>query len=275
MTYYCHLYAQVELEAKFNGTAKAGDKGELEVKINKKNINSFAKYQIDLPTGISAGELDSRGGNFSIENNKAKIVWVNLPSENIFSIKIKIYFQSNTIFPVTLYQKFFYLENGVKKEIPGNPIIINEASNPTGTLVNADTKPETLNNNNQVSNKNQVVESKNISFNSIPNKENNSVNVSTSDNKVNDRSEKKAFENIDKKNVYTYRIQIAASAKPIDVNYSNIGETEIIQHNGMYKVMLKKEFTTKEDALKVREDLVNKGYSGAFIVKYQNGKRVN
>lgn len=268
----------ISFSSKFSGTAKSGSKGELEVKVQKKNINSFAKYQVEFPLGVSFSEIDSKGGNFSLEGNKAKIVWVNLPPESEFVIKLKIYFDEQVVFPVTLYQKFYYLENSIKKEVQANPLIINASENTIAYINSA---------------QNQSPSEKSIIAASITSSEKNEEVSEIKKEKKNNSHQNYTMPKETKSNsslsettpsttstvpndAYTYKIQVAASVvKPDESTYSNLGKVEIIHHKGMYKVMIDKTFMSKEQALKYREEVIQKGYTGAFLVKYLNGQRVN
>jgi hypothetical protein len=258
-------YGQIKVQSKFLGIAKKGSKGEIEVTIRKENINSFAKYQLEFPRGISVSEGDIKGGNFSVEGNKAKIIWLNLPSEKTFTITLKLYFSDDNIFPATLYQKFYYLENSIKKEVSGEPIVINSNesvseeislknnSNITSSITTEITPPQ-----------------QNVDLSNSSNQNNNVVKTDEQKNSIETSKTNSSNEE------YTYKIQISASAtKPDESSYSNVGKVEIIFHKGMYKVMIDKTFSTKEEALQYREQILQKGYSGAFLVKYKNGQRVN
>ncbi len=264
-------FSQISIVSKFDGFAKAGEKGELEVKINKNTINSFAKYQVEVPAGVYISDIDVKGGNFLMEENKGKVIWVNLPSENIFTIRLKIHFKDDVVFPVTLYQKFYYLENSVKKEIQSDPLVINlahpiavqvkEVQSPQKEVqVNIRQNTENMN----IEKKEALVEkNKKTSDTSIQKEEiKKTMNEKTTDNHLAD--------------VYTYKIQVAASANaPNESDFTALGKVEIVKHKGMYKVIIDKIFTSKEDILKYREEVIQKGFTGAFIVKYFNGQRAN
>lgn len=272
---------QVAIHSRFSGNSKAGGKGVLEVSIQKKHINSFAKYQVEFPNGISISEGDSKGGNFSIEGNKAKIVWINLPQEENYNITLKVNFTDNVQFPVTLYQKFYYLENSVKKEISAEPMVINSSEISISLNTNTSGNENTANKSSLPENKNNLSEKKQENAVNQKAKEENTLKENKKEEKAVKEIKKEPV--VEKKETITgnkntglvYKIQVAASAvKPSEQTYSS-AEFEIVQHNGMYKVITKKEFFTKEEALQYREQLIQKGYSGAFLVKYQNGQRVN
>ncbi len=117
---------------------------------------------------------------------------------------------------------------------------------------------------------------KTVSSNSTTDENKEKKNVSEIKQEEKKTEEKNTPKNTNVSSEFTYKVQIASSpVKPSETAYSNAGEVEIIFHNGMYKVISKKEFTSKDEALQYREQLIQKGYAGAFLVKYQNGKRVN
>ncbi len=286
--------AQVSLTSKFDGYAKKGGNGELGITLNKGSINSFAKYQIEFPMGVTIADIDSKGGNFTSESDKCKIVWVTLPTDASFNIKLKVSFTDGASFPITLYQKFYYLENGVKKEVQADPMIItssdvaiemnkNNPSNNSTPPTNSNTvATEPVKNNVVIENKTQLK--------SVPTYENNEPEEKNKPvTKTNTETKKTPTPTNENKPINTspvnkttsednctYKIQIAAcTAKPTEQTYSNIGKINIEQHGSLYKVVLSKDFKSKEDALKYKEQVVQKGYKDAFVVKYLNGQRVN
>lgn len=265
-------YSQITIYSKFSGIAKASGKGELEVRINKANINSFAKYQVEVPPGVLVSDVDVKGGTFLMEDGKGKILWIMLLSENSFTIKLKISFNDNVNFPVTLYQKFYYLENNVKKEVQVEPLIINT---PETTIVQIN------------KNENQNSENKNISTVISPDKnlsnanhlQPSKVNTEQSQNTSKNTTPKNTTQpdnNLNNKTAYTYKIQIAACVTKPDISKcANLEKVKVVQHKGMYKVVIDKVFNSREDALQYKEQVVQKGYTDAFLVIYFNGQRVN
>ena len=54
--------------------------------IIKGSVTNFAKYTLDAPEGVTISEIDSKGGDFTFENNKLKIVWVSVPADPEFTL---------------------------------------------------------------------------------------------------------------------------------------------------------------------------------------------
>ena len=118
------FFSQVSVTSNLPNEISANASFEAEVKINKGAVSNFAKYQIDVPKGYSVSSIDVKGGNFTFENQRAKIVWVSLPSDAEFAVKFKIQASENALSPGTFLQKFFYLENNEKKEAEAAPATI-------------------------------------------------------------------------------------------------------------------------------------------------------
>jgi cell division protein FtsN len=130
---------------------------KLEIKLNKGAISNFSKFQIDVPNGITVTEGDSKTGNFTFENNRAKIVWVSIPTEPEFIISMKLN-TGNVSGTQQFFQKFFYLDNGVKKEVEIEAQSVTFTTDGAKTLNNIDnTAIASSNNNNATSNVNNTV----------------------------------------------------------------------------------------------------------------------
>jgi hypothetical protein len=100
-----------------------------EVKITKGSISNFSKYQVDVPAGVTVTEGDSKTGNFTFEDNRAKIVWVSIPAEAEFVVTFKVNTGGASGAGV-FNQKFYFLDNGSKKEVEFEPV--NVTFDPSG-----------------------------------------------------------------------------------------------------------------------------------------------
>jgi len=79
---------------------------------------------------------------------------------------------------------------------------------------------------------------------------------------------------VDMKGV-VYRVQLGAYSKKLSSSvFKNAGQTiELKTEDGMYKYMSGSS-SSVQDAMKQREELVKRGYNGAFVVAYKDNKRV-
>lgn len=244
-----HLYAQVIITNNIPTKLPVGSDVEFEVKFNKGSIANFTKYHMDVPAGMDITEVDSRTGNFTFENNRAKIVWVSVPGEPEFTVKLKAHINTQAPVAATITQKFYFLDGGNKKEVDG-PTIAMEFGN--GTPV--------------TKNPNMNATPAPAPVNTTP------VAAAKTETKVAEPTPVASIPVVEKGLVY--RVQIASSpTDPGRAKYSALGSNcEIAKEEGNYKVLYGS-FKTKEEALKAKDDLVIKGFNG-FLVKYQNGVRV-
>jgi cell division septation protein DedD len=265
------LFSQITITANLPSEISANATIETEIKINKGTVGNFAKYQMDVPPGYSVASVDVKGGNFTFENQRAKIVWVSVPSDPEFAIKFKIQASSDAAAEGTFAQKFYYLENNEKKEIEATPIVITiggggaVASTPVETVKPVETvvatpvetvkpvevvKPvETI-----VSTPVEKVKPVEPTPPPVAAKAKTSNNTSTAG--------------------MTFKVQLGAfSSEPSKSRFSKAGSVSIDLVNGLYKVT-SGNFNTREEAVKFLNELQGKGFSG-FIAKYNNGQRIN
>jgi hypothetical protein len=226
----------------------------IEVRINKGNISNFAKYQMDFPAGVTIAEGNSLGGNFTFETGRVKIVWVSLPAENEFTFSFLL-LSGNASGNATLNHKFYFVDNGTKKDIEPDPISVKfdaagvTAATPLSPSSNTTTAVAA-----NVSTTTKVAEPV--------------VTTKTPDPPKADPPTERKTES----NGVQYRLQLSASATdPGKSKFSSFGKVEIVHEAGFYKVLLGS-FNSKEEALKKREDLLQKGQS-SFVVAYLNGVR--
>jgi cell division septation protein DedD len=112
----------------------------LEIKITKGTVSNFAKYQIDVPPGVYLSEGDNKTGSFSFENNRAKIIWVSIPTDPEFTITMRLN-PGTATGPGNITQKFYYLENGARKEVEAAPLSVDFSGGPAVSSVNSSPAP--------------------------------------------------------------------------------------------------------------------------------------
>ena len=121
LCFFSFFAQDFSLTHNFPASANPNQTFETEFLVKKGNIGSFAKFQCDLPIGFTAVAIDIKGGNFTYENQRVKIVWVSVPSESNFTFKIKFTPPLNALNECVVSPKFYYLENNIKKEFESSP----------------------------------------------------------------------------------------------------------------------------------------------------------
>ena len=268
-------------------SASAGESIEAKYTLTKApTMGSFAKFQLDLPPGFDAQSIDIKGGNFTFENNRVKIVWVSLPPDASFNFTFKLMAAASAFGNINFVPQFFYLENNVKKEYNVTPFIINfggaavssengnttsSASTPdatsttTGAIADSSTVTKTVEvastESKNTTPAQPVVPEPTPAPTTIPTPEPTPTKPVT------------ATPATIKSNVM-FHVQLAAlTNKPNKSTFSQYGTVKIVEDAGLYKVLVGS-FKTLEDARKCKADLISKGASGCFVVAYENGVRV-
>jgi len=278
-------FSQITITANLPASISAGSSIDADVKINKGAVGNFAKYQMDVPGGYIVTAGDVKGGNFTFENQRAKIVWVSVPSENEFSVQLKIQ-ASSTAVSGTFSQKFYYLENNEKKEVEGNSMNVTVGDGAVAMTTPVESKPvESTNSTTPVetvkstpvetvsSTPVETVKSTPVeTVKSTPVETVKTVQVESTP--VEKTTASKVSSSTASEGGMTYKVQLGAySSQPNKSRFSGVSNLSIDQVNGLYKVTCGS-FKTKEDAIRYRDELTAKGFNG-FIVKYQNGQRIN
>lgn len=277
------VYSQITINSGFPSVMGAGSTVDADVKIIKGAVGNFAKYQLDVPAGYVISAVEVKGGNFTFENQRAKIVWVSVPSESEFTVKFKVQALTDAISPATFTQKFYYLENNEKKEIEASPVFVTIGNPGTVAIYNTptETKPATTSTpvettpvtttpteTKPVTTTNTPVETKPVTpptpVESKPTTSSETKPVAT-----------KPTATTSNEAGLTFKVQIGAySSEPNKSKFSGAGKVSVDLINGMYKVTTGN-FKTKEEAIKFRDELQSKGFSNCFIAKYKDGVRIN
>ncbi len=77
---------EVKMTANFPSEIKAGNEFNVQVTINKGNIQGFARFQQELPPGFTVTVKDAAGGDFKFEDQKVSIKWIRLPYDKEFTV---------------------------------------------------------------------------------------------------------------------------------------------------------------------------------------------
>ena len=105
----------VTITPSYPAEVKAGSDFVMEITISRNNVEGFAKFQQELPSGFSAKEMESQGASFTLSGKTIKLIWTSLPSETEFKIKYKVMVDQNVSGERSLGGKFSYVVDNVKQ----------------------------------------------------------------------------------------------------------------------------------------------------------------
>lgn len=243
----------------------------VEINVNKTGVEGFIKYFQELPNGFTATDIDSKGGSFTNADNGAKIIWVSPPSTDLFVISYKLSVPSSASGTISLGGKFSYISGSERKAFELVPQVVKVESSPGGSPGKEPVKEVTKENPPPLETKpaeTKPTETKPVEEKPKPAevKKEAPVVISTPENKIPATAAATSIPG------RFYRVQIGAfSQKPHIEGVSEL--TTVVLDNGMTKYF-SGNFKTYEEAKQRRNELVNKGFQGAFIVAFENGKIV-
>lgn len=96
-------------------TMQAGTEVKVTVTIDKGSLNGFAKLQIDLPEGLSATAIETKGASFTFADGKAKFIWMALPNQPQFKVSYTLGAAADANGSLPINGKFSYIEDNERK----------------------------------------------------------------------------------------------------------------------------------------------------------------
>lgn len=105
-------------------TLAPGGEAKVTVTIEKSDITGFAKLQIDLPEGLTATAIETKGASFTFSDGKAKFIWMSLPSSPSFKVTYTLSAASSVSGVQRINGRFSYIEGNERKVQELNPSTI-------------------------------------------------------------------------------------------------------------------------------------------------------
>lgn len=282
----------------FPNQIKAGGEIIVSVTINKEGIEGFARLIENVPEGFRAEELNSATGNFIFENGKVRIIWLTMPEGDTYKAEYRLVHTGSKTGLIKLDGKFHYVKNDKRLEISLSTFnfTVKNASTPkeivrleksiekleTADLevvkkvetadVEVAKKVETVDV--EVVKKVETADVEVVKKVEIADIEvvDKIETVSVEDvNKVEPKEEEKI---IDVNSELFFKIQLGAySSEKSSVVFGNLPEIHFIKVGNVFKYYSGK-FTNEADARAVIPQAKAKGFKGAFLVRFKNGKRI-
>lgn len=115
---------EVKVVQKFPASITADATVDVELTINKGEVKGFAKLEQQLPDGFTALPLDLKGGSFTFEKQKIKVIWMSLPSTKEFKITYSIKANAEAKGQKSIGGKVYYVINNQKQINEITPSIV-------------------------------------------------------------------------------------------------------------------------------------------------------
>ena len=109
----------------------AGSEFEVRVTVNKGDLESFSRFQMDIPAGLTASSYLSSNADFTFSEKRVRLIWLRMPAANqmTFAFKVKVDERLKGTFSID--GLFSFIMNNERKSISTNPQEITILPSPT------------------------------------------------------------------------------------------------------------------------------------------------
>jgi hypothetical protein len=109
-----------------------GSKSLVEIIVTKGQVQGFSKLELTLPNGFTATPADIQGASFTFSGQKAKFVWMTLPSEENFKVSYYIESAPEAEGPYEITGVFSYVKANKREDlsIPGRTVVVKKGLEP-------------------------------------------------------------------------------------------------------------------------------------------------
>ncbi|MBL8000729.1 MAG: hypothetical protein JNL05_02100 [Flavobacteriales bacterium] len=107
--------ADITITQDIPATMQAGSEVKVTVTVDKGDLGGFAKLQIDLPEGMTATAIETKGASFTFAEGKAKFIWMALPAQPSFKVTYTLAVAPNANGSLPVTGKFSFIEDNERK----------------------------------------------------------------------------------------------------------------------------------------------------------------
>jgi hypothetical protein len=107
--------ADLRITQNVPATMEPGTEVRVTVNVEKGDLSGFAKLQLDLPPGLTITAIETKGASFTFADQKAKFIWMALPSTPSFKITYTLAASADASGPKQIEGRLSYIENNERK----------------------------------------------------------------------------------------------------------------------------------------------------------------
>ncbi|HAF31298.1 MAG TPA: hypothetical protein DCG75_19850 [Bacteroidales bacterium] len=126
------IFSEVNIEMNAPGQVEAGNEVYVEITLDKSDFDSFARFQQEIPAGLTPVPVNTANADFSFKDQKVKFIWLKLPAEQKITISYKLQVDQRLKGTFNLKGTFSYIANNERKSVDVDPKII--LINPSSTV---------------------------------------------------------------------------------------------------------------------------------------------
>lgn len=137
------LLADISITQNVPTTMQAGTEVRVTVTVNKGELGGFAKLQLDLPAGMTATAIETKGASFTFADQKAKFIWMALPSTPTFKVSYTLSAEASVSGNQAIQGRFSYIEDNERKtfDLPTSTVDCGATASPLASETVVTTEP--------------------------------------------------------------------------------------------------------------------------------------
>jgi hypothetical protein len=107
--------ADISITQNLPTTMQPGSEFRVTVTVTKAELTGFAKLQLDLPSGLTATAIETKGASFTFADQKAKFIWMALPSTPTFKVTYTLTADATVSGNQAIVGRLSYIEDNERK----------------------------------------------------------------------------------------------------------------------------------------------------------------
>ncbi len=134
----------VEITQDIPVAMQPGQEVVVTVEIDKSDVTGFAKYQVTLDEGLTAEVVDGAGASFTFNAQKAKFIWMTLPSSKKFTLTYRIIADPTAGGSLNVDSRFSYIYQNERKnfDVPTHQIGVGTVGEMAADILKEEKSPE-------------------------------------------------------------------------------------------------------------------------------------
>jgi hypothetical protein len=111
------VFSDVTLEMHATKQVEAGNEITVVVTLNKPDIESFARFQQEIPAGLTPVPVQTANADFSFKDQKVKFIWLKLPAQEEITLSYKLKVDQRLKGNFDLNGTFSYIADNERKSV--------------------------------------------------------------------------------------------------------------------------------------------------------------
>lgn len=107
----------ISLEMDVPSEVNAGDEFEVKITLNKGDLESFSRFQQEIPAGLTAISGTSANADFTFEDNRVRLIWLRLPEQEEVTVSYRVRVDERLKGTFDLTGQFSYIDNNERKSV--------------------------------------------------------------------------------------------------------------------------------------------------------------